>query len=118
VVANKPEKTSDGMPAEGSMPAGAPARPVGLAAGAAGITAPMSDEKTAKAYDKTGYRSSKPPKVTAKPLLQRPTILSLDQDLHWARRLTYGVTPSALGELKRLGREAYLESSSRSGRTR
>lgn len=109
VVANKPEETSDGLPSDGSMPAGAPAKPVGLAAGAAGITAPTSDKMTAKAYDRTGYRSSKPPKVAAKPLLQRPTILSLDQDLHWARRITYGVTPSALNELKRMGREAYLE---------
>ena len=115
VVANKPEETATpgGMPADGSMPAGAPAKPVGLAAGAAGITAPTSDRMTAKAYDKTGYRSSKPPKMkaaaAAQPFLQRPTILSLDQDLHWARRLTYGVTPPALNELKRMGREAYLE---------
>ena len=114
VVANKPEGTS--APAgtaagNGSMPAGAPAKPVGLAAGAAGITAPTSDKMTAKTYDKTGYRSSKPPKVAAaaKPLLQRPTILSLDQDLHWARRITYGVTPTGLNELKRMGRAAYLE---------
>jgi uncharacterized protein (DUF1800 family) len=108
VVANKPEQVPGGA-TDGSMPVGAPAKPVGLAAGAAGITAPTSDKATAKAYDKTGYRSSKPPKVAAKPLLQRPTILSLDQDLHWARRLTYGVTPTALRELKAVGREKYLE---------
>ena len=58
--------------------------------GIAGITAPTSDKASAKAYDKTGYRS-KPPGVAAQALLQRPTILSLDQDLHWARRLTYGI---------------------------
>ena len=105
VVANKP----DSVPGDGSMPAGAPAKPVGLAAGAAGVTAPTSDQATAKAYDKTGYRSSKPPTIQPKPLLQRPTILSLDQDLHWARRLTYGVTLPGLTELKRAGRERYLE---------
>jgi uncharacterized protein (DUF1800 family) len=110
VVANKPEDAgSTGPSTDGAMPQGAPAKPVGLAAGVAGITAPTSDQMTAKAYDKTGYRSSKPPKITAKPLLQRPTILSLDQDLHWARRLTYGVSPSSLAALKKVGREAYLE---------
>lgn len=111
VVANKP----DGTPAPGStartgsMPKGKPAKPVGLAAGVAGITAPTTTQQTAKAYDKTGYRSSKPPKITAKPLLQRPTILSLDQDLHWARRLTYGISAPALQELRSMGRERYLE---------
>lgn len=105
VVANKP----DSVPGDGSMPAGAPAKPVGLAAGAAGVTAPTSDRATAKAYDKTGYRSSKPPQIQPKPLLQRPTILSLDQDLHWARRITYGVTLAGLTELKKAGRERYLE---------
>lgn len=112
VVANKPENApGTGSTTEGgAMPAGAPAKPVGLAAGAAGITAPTSDKATAKAYDKTGYRSSKPPKAQAKqPLLQRPTILSLDQDLHWARRLTYGLSAPALTELKAMGRQAYLE---------
>ncbi|MFL6129601.1 MAG: DUF1800 family protein [Mycobacteriales bacterium] len=105
VVANKP----DPVRGAGPTPTGAPAKPVGLAAGAAGVTAPISDRATAKAYDKTGYRSSKPPKVRPKPLLQRPTILSLDQDLHWARRLTYGVTLPALAELTAAGRERYLE---------
>ncbi len=105
VVANKP----DSVPGDGSMPAGAPAKPVGLAAGAAGVTAPTSDKATAKAYDKTGYRSSKPPTIQPKPLLQRPTILSLDQDLHWARRITYGVTPGTLTALKGMGRERFLE---------
>ena len=42
-------------------------------------------------------------------LLQRPTILSLDQDLHWARRLTYGISAPALRELKAMGRDAYLD---------
>jgi uncharacterized protein (DUF1800 family) len=91
------------------MPAGPPAKPVGLAAGAAGMTAPTSDKATAKAYDKTGYRSSKPPKIQPKPLLQRPTVLSLDQDLHWVRRITYGVTLPAVTELRKVGRERYLE---------
>lgn len=120
VVANKPEAVpgdgtdvsagSDGSAgAGGSMPAGAPAKPVGLAAGAAGVSAPTSDRATAKAYEKTGYRNSKPPQIQPKPLLQRPTILSLDPDLHWARRITYGVTPGTLGALKAVGRERYLE---------
>jgi uncharacterized protein (DUF1800 family) len=112
VVANKPEDApgADGSTPDGAMPKGAPAKPVGLAAGVAGITAPTSDKATAKAYDKTGYRSSKPPKVTAKqPLLQRPTILSLDQDLHWARRLTYGLNTAGITELRAMGRAAYLE---------
>jgi uncharacterized protein (DUF1800 family) len=91
------------------MPAGAPAKPLGLAAGAAGVTAPTSDQATARAYDRTGYRSSKPPTIQPKPLLQRPTILSLDQDLHWARRITYGVTLPTLTALKSAGRERYLE---------
>jgi uncharacterized protein (DUF1800 family) len=105
VVANKPDSVPGGV----SFPASPPPKPVGLAAGAAGVTAPTSDEATAKAYDKTGYRSSKPPKIQPKPLLQRPTILSLDQDLHWVRRITYGVTIPAVTELKRAGRERYLE---------
>ena len=105
VVANKP----DSVPGDGSMPAGAPAKPVGLAAGAAGVTAPTSDKATAKAYDKTGYRSSKPPTIQPKPLLQRPTILSLDQNLHWARRITYGVTPATMNALTGMGRERFLE---------
>jgi uncharacterized protein (DUF1800 family) len=105
VVANKPDE----VPGDGGMPAGAPAKPVGLAAGAAGVTAPTSDKATAKAYDRTGYRSSKPPKIQPKPLLQRPTILSLDQDAHWLRRLTYGITAPALVELKALGRARWLE---------
>jgi uncharacterized protein (DUF1800 family) len=109
VVANKPEDSAGTATKDGAMPAGAPAKPVGLAAGAAGITAPTSDKAAAKAYDKTGYRSSKPPKVAAKPLVQRQTILSLDPDLHWARRLTYGVNTAGLAELKAMGREAYLE---------
>jgi uncharacterized protein (DUF1800 family) len=91
------------------MPAGAPAKPLGLAAGAAGVTAPTSDRAAAKAYDKTGYRSSKPPTIQPKPLLQRPTILSLDQDLHWARRITNGVTIPTVTALKTVGRERYLE---------
>ena len=108
VVANKPDSVrGDGT--DGSMPAGAPAKPLGLAAGAGGVTAPTSDQAAAKAYDKTGYRSSKPPTIQPKPLLQRPTILSLDQDLHWARRITYGVTLSGLTNLKKAGRERYLE---------
>ncbi len=59
VVANR----SDGNagPDGGSAPKGPPAQPVGLAAGIAGITAPTSDKASAKAYDKTGYRSAKPP---------------------------------------------------------
>jgi uncharacterized protein (DUF1800 family) len=105
VVANKP----DGNVTTGSMPRGAPARPVGLAAGVAGITAPTSTQATAKAYDKTGYRSATPPQVTARALLQRPTILSLDQDLHWARRITNGINAPALQELKSLGRERFLD---------
>jgi uncharacterized protein (DUF1800 family) len=108
VVANKPDSAGTGTK-NGSMPNGAPAKPVGLAAGVAGITAPTSTQATAKAYDKTGYRSAKPPQVSARALLQRPTILSLDQDLHWARRLTYGVSAPALQELKSMGRAAYLE---------
>ena len=103
VVANRPD------PAPGAMPAGPPAKPIGLAAGVAGVAAPVSDRAAAKAYDKTGYRSSKPPTIQPKPLLQRPTILSLDQDLHWVRRITYGVTLPALTELKTVGRERYLE---------
>lgn len=109
VVANKPEDTPGTASEDGAMPAGAPAKPVGLAAGAAGITAPTSDKAAAKAYDKTGYRSSKPPKAVAKPLVQRQTILSLDADLHWARRLTYGVNTAGLAELKAMGRGPYLE---------
>jgi uncharacterized protein (DUF1800 family) len=107
VVANKPDETAG--TAGIALPKGPPARPVGLAAGVAGITAPTSDQAAAKAYDKTGYRSAKPPQVTEQVLLQRPTILSLDQDLHWARRLTYGISAPALKELKTMGREAYLE---------
>ena len=109
VVANKPEDTPGTASQDGAMPAGAPAKPVGLAAGAAGITAPTSDKAAAKAYDKTGYRSSKPPKAVAKPLVQRQTILSLDADLHWSRRLTYGVNTAGLAELKAMGRGPYLE---------
>lgn len=105
VVANKPD---GGLP-DGGVPAGAPAKPVGLAAGAAGLSAPPSDRAAVKEYEKTGYRNSKPPQIKPKPLLQRPTLLSLDQDLHWVRRLTYGVTPAALRELKSVGRERYLE---------
>ena len=109
VMANKGDTAGDG-----AMPAGAPAKPVGLAAGAAGVTAPTSDQMRAKAYDKTGYRASKPPSLPAsqrvKPLVQPPTLLSLDQDLHWARRLTYGVTPTTLNDVKKMGRERYLES--------
>jgi uncharacterized protein (DUF1800 family) len=107
VVANKPDG-APGAGSAGSMPKGKPAKPVGLAAGVAGITAPTTTQQTAKAYDKTGYRSAKPPAITAKPLLQRPTILSLDQDLHWARRLTYGISAPALRELKAMGRDNYL----------
>jgi len=106
VLANKPD---GGPAADGTMPAGAPAKPVGLAAGAAGVSAPPSDRAAVKEYEKTGYRNGKPPRIRPKPLLQRPTVLSLDQDLHWVRRITYGVTPSALRELKSLGRERYLE---------
>lgn len=112
VVANKPEDDAGTDPAGngGAMPAGAPAKPVGLAAGAAGITAPTSDKATAKAYDKTGYRSSKPPKAAVKqPLLQRPTIVSLDPNLHLVNRVTYGVTGPAMAELQGLGRQGYLE---------
>lgn len=109
VVANKPEDTPGTTSDDGAMPVGAPAKPVGLAAGAAGITAPTSDKAAAKAYDRTGYRSSKPPKAVAKPLVQRQTILSLDADLHWARRLTYGVNTAGLAELKAMGRGPYLE---------
>ncbi|HEV7653973.1 MAG TPA: DUF1800 family protein [Mycobacteriales bacterium] len=108
VVANKPD-SGNGSATDGALPKGAPAKPVGLAAGVAGITAPTSTQETAKAYDKTGYRSSVPPQVTPKALLQRPTILSLDPDLHWARRLTYGVSAPALQELRSMGRAAYLE---------
>ena len=106
VVANKPD---GGLPADGAIPVGAPAKPVGLAAGAAGVSAPPSDRAAVKEYEKTGYRNSKPPQIKPKALLQRPTLLSLDQDLHWARRITYGITPTALRELKSLGRERYLE---------
>jgi uncharacterized protein (DUF1800 family) len=105
VVANR--SGGDGGPDDPAA-TGPPAKPVGLAAGIAGITAPTSDEASAKAYDKTGYRSGMPPRVTEQALLQRPTILSLDQDLHWARRLTYGINAPALRELKGMGREAYL----------
>lgn len=109
VVANKPDGTAGSSSSTaGSMPKGKPAKPVGLAAGVAGITAPTTTRQTAKAYDKTGYTGGKPPVITAKPLLQRPTILSLDQDLHWARRLTYGISAPALAELKAMGRDAYL----------
>ena len=108
VVANKPDSVS-GNSDPGAAPKGPPAKPVGLAAGVAGITAPTSNQATAKAYDKTGYRSAKPPQVTQQALLQRPTILSLDQDLHWARRLTYGISAPALKELRAMGRTAYLE---------
>lgn len=110
VMANKDETA----PGDGAMPAGAPAKPVGLAAGAAGVTAPTSDKVKAKAYDKTGYRSSKPPQLPAaqriKPLVQPPTLLSLDQDLHWARRITYGVTPTTLNDVKKMTRGRYVES--------
>ncbi len=106
VIANR--STDDGGAKPDAAPKGPPAKPVGLAAGIAGITAPTSDKATAKAYDKTGYRSGMPPRVTEQSLLQRPTILSLDQDLHWARRLTYGVSAPALRELKAMGRDAYL----------
>ena len=106
VVANKPDGTTAGS--TGPLPKGKPAKPVGLAAGVAGITAPTSTQQTAKAYDKTGYTGGKPPVIKAKPLLQRPTILSLDQDLHWARRLTYGISAPALAELKAMGRDNYL----------
>ena len=105
VIANK----SDGGGQPAAAPKGPPAKPVGLAADIAGITAPTSDEASAKAYDKTGYRSAKPPGVAEQALLQRPTILSLDQDLHWARRLTYGISAPALRELKAMGRDAYLD---------
>ena len=105
VVANK---AGDDAGPDGAAE-GPPAKPIGLAAGIAGITAPTSDKASAKAYDKTGYRSAKPPGVAAQALLQRPTILSLDQDLHWARRLTYGISAPALRELKAAGRDAYLD---------
>ena len=108
VIANK------GGTGDGVMPQGTPAKPVGLAAGAAGVTAPTSDQMKAKAYDKTGYRASKPPQLPAaqriKPLVQPPTLLSLDQDLHWARRLTYGVTPATINTIKGQGRQRFLES--------
>ena len=107
VVANR--SGDNAGPDGGAAPKGPPAKPVGLAAGIAGITAPTSDKASAKAYDKTGYRSAKPPGVAAQALLQRPTILSLDQDLHWARRLTYGISAPALRELKAMGRDAYLD---------
>lgn len=113
VLANKPDAVSG----DGAMPAGAPAKPVGLAAGAAGVTAPTSDKMAAKAYDKTGYRASKPPQLQAKPLMQPPTLLSLDQDAHWARRLTYGLTPGVLRDIKAMGRERYLESQLTMART-
>ena len=107
VVANKPD---GGLPADGAMPAGAPAKPVGLAAGAAGVSAP-----TVGPGGGEGVREDRLPATASrrrsqpKALLQRPTMLSLDQDLHWARRITYGITPTALRELKSLGRERYLE---------
>jgi uncharacterized protein (DUF1800 family) len=107
VVANKPDDTAGDAAAR--LPKGPPARPVGLAAGVAGITAPTSDQAAAKAYDKTGYRSAKPPQIAEQALLQRPTILSLDQDLHWARRLTYGISAPTLTALKTMGREAFLD---------
>jgi uncharacterized protein (DUF1800 family) len=113
VLANKPAAVSG----DGAMPAGAPAKPVGLAAGAAGVTAPTSDKMAAKAYDKTGYRASKPPQLQAKPLMQPPTLLSLDMDAHWARRLTYGLTPGVLRDIKAMGRERYLESQLTMART-
>jgi uncharacterized protein (DUF1800 family) len=106
VVANR---SGDDAGPDGPARKGPPAKPVGLAAGIAGITAPTSDKASAKAYDKTGYRSAKPPGVAERALLQRPTILSLDQDLHWARRLTYGISAPALRELKAMGRDAYLD---------
>ena len=113
VMANRADTGAGGE----AMPAGAPAKPVGLAAGAAGVTAPTSDKAAAKAYDRTGYRASKPPQLMAKPLTQPATLLSLDKDAHWARRMTYGLTPGVLREVKAMGRERYLESQLTMART-
>jgi uncharacterized protein (DUF1800 family) len=117
VVANKPEGAPGpaGSAAEGAMPAGAPARPVGLAAGAAGVTAPTGvKSETAKRYQKQSADAYSPQKAPVAPrtelFLQRPTVHSLDQTLHVGRRLTFGLTPALVKEIKGMGRAAWVES--------
>jgi uncharacterized protein (DUF1800 family) len=108
VVANKPT----GAPADGSMPAGTPARPVGLAAGAAGVTAPTSDMKTAYQRElSTSYSPQKAPKAPAtSAFFQGPTVLTLDQDLHVGRRLSFGLTPALVTQIRRVGRTNWINS--------
>jgi hypothetical protein len=116
VVANKPETVSgDGTsPTGGRMPKGKPARPVGLAAGAAGVSAPMATSEKARQqqYDKKVATAYSPQKAPAAPrpavFIQRPTVLTLDRDLHAARRLSYGLTPSLVREVKRLGAQRWI----------
>src|SRR5829696_7019615 len=108
VVAIRPDSEVEAE----SMPAGPPAKPVGLAAGAAGVTAPASAMRPAYQRElSTSYspqRAPRAPRTSA--FFQGPTVLTLDQDLHAGRRLSYGLTPTLITQIRRVGRTDWIDS--------
>lgn len=86
-----------------------PAAPAGLRAGATEVKAPVSGKTVARANDAmpTVPKKSKPAK-TYTVLKQAPTPVVLDPDLHFARRLSYGLTPELAFNVKKMGYRAWV----------